>query len=420
MKVLLRILCFAAGLAAASTATAQEWTRFRGPNGTGLSDAGGIPVAWGDDDYLWRITLPGEGHASPVLWGNVIFTTCAEAETGERSLLAVDAGGGEILWRRPLGGAPYQLHQFSSFASGTPAVDAERVYIAFATPQSLVLSAVDHDGEEVWTKELGPYASMHGFGSSPMRYRDLVILANDQWNGSNPPGESFLVALDASTGEIRWSTPRKSREAAYSTPFVFTAADGSEQLVFSSGAEGLVGVDGATGDRLWGLEVFDKRSVSCPFTAAGLIFGTCGSGGGGNYVAAVAPPAPGSQVEAQLAYRVTSSAPYVPSSVVVDGLVFLVSDKGVATCLRPADGSVVWRERLAPGEFFSSPVCVGDRIYAISTTGEVVAFAASEQFEVLGRSELNDECHGTPAAVEGKMILRTKTQLMAVGEGIRQ
>ena len=402
-------------LAAPTASQSQEWTRFRGPNGTGLGAATDLPVAWTDDDLLWKTALPGEGHSSPVVWGDRVFATCANPETGDRRLLGVDARSGEIVWERRFGGEVYHTHQLNTFASGTPTVDAERVYIAFATPERLFLAALNHDGEDVWTRDLGPYASQHGFGSSPVIYEDLVVLANDQMAVEGAPSGSFLIALAAATGEPRWETPRRSGKAAYSTPFVFEAEDGSPQLIFSSEAEGLAGVDPATGTKLWNLTVYDKRTVSSPFTAAGLIFGTCGSGAGGNYVAAVAPPAPGSSVGPQEAYQLRQSAPYVPTGVVVAGRLFLVSDKGVATCVRPGDGSQVWRTRLPAGEYYASPVSVGDRIYAISTEGNVVVFAADDEYRLLGESPLGEECRSTPAVSGGRMILRTRTQLMAVG-----
>ncbi|MCA9258797.1 MAG: PQQ-binding-like beta-propeller repeat protein [Planctomycetales bacterium] len=409
------LLALLAGMASATYG--QEWPRFRGPNGTGVSTAAGIPVAWQEQDYLWKTRLPGEGHSSPVVWDDRIFTTCADPVTGDRKLLAVDAPSGEILWEEDFGGEVYPVHHLNTFASGSPAVDAERVYIAFATPERLFLAALSQEGEEVWTQDLGPYASQHGFGSSPIVYKDMVILANDQLEVEGLQNQSFLVALDAATGELRWKSPRASVTAAYSTPFVITASDGAPQLVFSSQAEGLVGVDPASGAKLWGLAVWDKRAVSSPFAAAGLVFGACGSGGGGNYIAAVAPPSPSSSLPPQVAYEMRNSAPYVPTGVAVDGRVYLVSDKGVATCIRAADGSQVWRTRLSNGEYYASPIVVQDRVYAISTEGVVTVFAAEDEYRLLGESTLGEECRSTPAVSGGRLILRTRTQLMAVGSG---
>ena len=183
-------------------ADAQEWTRFRGPNGTGISDATTIPATWTDDDYHWKIDLPGIGHASPVIWGNKIFLLSADPETVTRTVLCLDAADGHTIWSRSYPSSKHVKHQLNSFASATPAVDAERVYVAWSTPDEYTFVAFDHDGNEQWKLNLGPYISQHSCGTSPIVYEDLVILGNDQ------DGDSSLVAVERTTGSIRWRVPR--------------------------------------------------------------------------------------------------------------------------------------------------------------------------------------------------------------------
>src|SRR5436853_293455 len=173
----LRSFLFAAlSAVAVSMAAAQEWTRFRGPNGTGESKTSTVPSSWKPGDENWRIELPGIGHSSPVLWGDKIFILSADPKAATRYVLCIDAKDGKEVWRRDYPGVTHKLHVNSSYASVTPAVDGERVYVAWSDPDFTRLMALDHSGNEVWTLNLGSWMSQHGFGCSPMLYDDLVVL----------------------------------------------------------------------------------------------------------------------------------------------------------------------------------------------------------------------------------------------------
>lgn len=397
-----------AGLVVSLGATihAQEWTRFRGPNGSGLSDATTIPATWTDEDYRWKVDLPGVGHASPVIWGNKIFLLSADPETVTRIVLCLDAADGRTIWSRSYPSTKHVKHQFNSFASATPAVDEQQVYVAWSAPEEYTLAAFDHDGNERWKLNLGPYVSQHSCGTSPIVYEDLVILGNDQ------DGDSSLVAVERATGSIRWRVPRKKVVVAYSTPCVYAPEGEKPQLIFNSQAHGISSINPDDGQSNWELAVFDKRSVSSPLIAGGLIFGSCGSGAGGNYVVAIKPGAAG--VAPEVAYKVTKSAPYVPTPVATEDFIFLWSDQGVVTCCDIATGKPIWQERVG-GKYFGSPVCAGGRLYCMSADGEVAVVAASPVYEFFGKQPLGDPSHSTPAVSGGVMYLRTFTKLFALG-----
>jgi len=183
--------------------------------------------------------------------------------------------------------------------------------------------------------------------------------------------------------------------------------------IFKRGARRQRHRPGDRQDKL-GLAVFDKRTVSSPVLAGGLIMGTCGSGAGGNYVAAVRPPDGGDSATPELVYKIDKSAPYVPTPVAKGDLVFLWSDQGVATCIRAASGEVVWRERVG-GNFSGSPVIVSDHIYCISDDGEVVVLAAAPEYSLVSRQPLGEECRSVPAVAAGVMYLRTCSHLFSLG-----
>jgi outer membrane protein assembly factor BamB len=403
--------CFFVIVVILAQARAQEWTRFRGPNGAGISDAKTIPTQWTEKDINWKVELPGLGHSSPVLWGEKIFVTSCDDKSGTFYVLSYNAGDGSKRWQKEFPLTPFRKHNYNTLASATPAVDAERIYVSRVDREHNVLLAMDHDGRKVWEYDLGPFQAQHGSGVSPIVYEGKVVIPNEQ------DGQSYLLALDARTGELRWKTPRQSKQssAAYSTPCVYQPKGGKPELIFNSEVHGISAFAPDTGKVVWEFPAaFDKRSVSSPVLAGDLIIGSCGSGGGGNFVVAVRPGDAAKKPER--AYEVRKSAPYVPTSVCVGDWLYLWSDGGIVSRVRAATGEVQWQERAGEKlNFFSSPLCVNGRLFNISTSGEVVVIATSEKFEVLGRYPLNETTHSTPAISGGRMFIHTTGHLLSVG-----
>ncbi|MCD6052292.1 MAG: Pyrrolo-quinoline quinone [Verrucomicrobia bacterium] len=409
MKLNRLMLAGLAGVLLATSAQAQEWTRFRGPNGTGVSTAKTIPVQFTEKDYNWKVPLPGDGHSSPVIWGDKIFLTGSHEQQGGLMVHAVSVNDGRVLWQKDFPFPAFAKHKFNSYASCTPAVDAERVYVTWSTPEHNMLVAFSHKGDVVWQRDFGAYKSQHGSGVSPMVYEEMVILPNDQDENSS------LIAVDRRTGKTVWETKRNNSAAAYGTPCVYEPKGGKPQLIFNSQAHGITGVDPATGKTVWEYaKAFNKRSVSSPVIVSGLAIGSCGSGGGGNYVVAVKPGDDAKNQPATLVWEMKKSAHYVPTPVVVGDLLFGWSDAGIVTCMKGPTGEVLWQER-AGGNFFGSPIVVDGKIYAIATNGEVVVVKAADKFEVLGRSALGELTHTTPAVAGGKMYIRTLKHLISLG-----
>lgn len=184
-------------------------------------------------------------------------------------------------------------------------------------------------------------------------------------------------------------------------------------MIFTSHSQGVSAIDPDSGKVLWELaDLFDKRVVSSPILAAGLIVGACGSGGGANYLVAVRPGGP--VKKAEVAYTIRRSAPYVPTSVCVGERLFLWSDGGVVSCVQATSGEVKWQERVG-GNFFSSPLWVDGRLFCVSTKGEVVVLEASDRFQVLARNPLGEVTHSTPAVSGGRMYIHTTKSLISVG-----
>ena len=412
--IIIAILLIGSALCVASNA--QEWTRFRGPNGQGQSDAAAtIPVAWTQSNYNWKVDLPGVGHSSPVVWGDRVFVTSADPDTAVRHVLCLSTADGKTLWQRDFPGSKYHVHNQNNFAVSTPALDANHIYLAWASADEFTLQALTHDGQDVWQINLGPFVSQHGFGTSPIVVDDEVIITNDQ------EGESrFLIAVDAATGQDRWKIPRKyadnRQNASYATPCVLETPAGRE-LIVCSWAYGITSHNLKTGEVNWEAPVFKLRPVGSPVLADGLILANCGEGQegkGNNRVVAIKPGSKDGRAF-ELVYTIPkSSAPYVTTICIACDLAFLWGDGGIVTCIDVPTGKVHWRERVG-GIFYGSPVRVGDRIYCISLDGDVVVLAASSEYKQLARNSLGEGSQATPAIADGKMYLRTLSHLISIG-----
>ena len=418
-KIIVALFCLALGVLPrnARAADSAQWPRFRGPNGTGQSDAN-IPAKWTDADYNWTIKLPGGGNGSPAVWGDRIFLTCANDKTGEHMVVCVNAADGSIRWTRAYPSETYNHHQFNSYASSTPAVDEKHIFVCWSTPEEFTLLALDHDGRDLWQKDLGPFESQHGGGQSPIAYDGMVLVGDDQEGPA-----SFLFALNGDTGAEVWKVARKpSNKFAAATPCVFQPKDGPPQLIFMNKSQGFTAIDPKDGHTIWQVlpENYDARPVASPYSADGLLFGSCGDGPSGHCFAAVRPADDGKS--ARVAYAFRKASPYVPTSIVKNGLLFYVTDAGIMCCLHADTGEQVWRQRL-DGNFFGSFVCAGDKLFILSKEGDMYVFAAGDKFEQLARNPLKLEdaaaklppLSTTPAIANGHMYVRTYTHLVSVG-----
>ena len=387
---------------------ADNWPRFRGPNGSGLSDEQ-IPAVWTDANRLWKITLPGAGHGSAVVWKDRVFALCGNEETGARTALCVSAKDGATLWKKEIAGSPYHQHRSNSVATSTPAVDGERVYFAWGSPERLTVAAFAHDGTPAWEANLGPVKREHGFGCSPIVHGGTLILSNDQEK------DCALIALDAANGKTKWKLPREENHSNYATPCIYKPPGGTEQVIVPSWRLGITGVDLATGRQLWQNAVFGKkaeRAIASPLVAGGFVIANCGFVGRDKHVVVLRPgKSPGTMDEA---WRTEKSAPHIPSPIVVGERMYLWSDLGVIQCVKLATGDIVWSERVA-GEFFASPVAAGGKLFCVDKTGVVVVVAAADKFELLARNPLGEGTQSTPAIAGGRMFIRTAEHLHCIG-----
>ncbi len=390
------------------TLFAQEWSRFRGPNGCGIGEMENPPVKWTENDFLWRRELPGKGHSSPVVWGTKLFVTSAEGKGEKRMLHCLDAENGKIRWTVDFESDPHKRHRFNSYASSTPALDAERVYVCWTQPSSILVVALDHDGTEVWRRDLGRFKGGHGFAVSPIVHGGRLFLGNDQ------DGESSLLALDAANGKVLWEIDRRSRRTTYSSPCVYSG-NGKGEMIFANWVHGITAIDPATGAVNWEISPFDQdskqRAIASPVIAGKKVIATCGFVTGKKRLVVLEPGSHGKMKEQ---FRIDRSVAHVPTVLVIGARLYMWSDAGIVTCVNLDTGEEIWRERVEGGKYFASPVAIGDKIYNVSAKGDVVVIAASDEFRILGENDLGAESHATPAIANGTLYFRPVSEVFAL------
>ncbi|QDT69593.1 outer membrane biogenesis protein BamB [Planctomycetes bacterium MalM25] len=394
---------------------ADDWPGWRGPMRNGETASPPPPSSWSEtENVVWKVPVPGRGHASPVVVGDLIFLSTAEESEERQLVVAYDRATGEELWRTTLheGGFPAarDVHQKATDANGTVVCDGERVYIAHLNSDSIIASAVDLEGEIVWQKELGAFSSKFGYAPSPALHGPYVIFAADNWGGG------YLAAVGRETGDIAWRKKR-SMSSTYSSPVVARVA-GSDQLLIS-GDDQIVSYDPATGEENWSCRGTSEATCGTMVWSDNLVFASGGH--------------PGRQT---LAVRADGSGEvlwsnrtkiYEPSLLVVGNELYGTSDKGIIYCWDCLTGEERWKQRVG-GSFSASPILCDDRIYAQKASGEMLVFrATAEKYDEVASNRLGEETLASPALCGGRLYLRVASwegdnrqeHLYCLGSGVQ-
>jgi outer membrane protein assembly factor BamB len=381
------------GAATVTPDPAADWPGWRGPTHDGLAAPGQTPpVDWSEtNNILWKTRLLGAGHGSPTVVGNHIYLAIAEKAKPSQSVLCLDRETGKVVWKTEVhGGQPDPGHQSnSSAASSTVACDGQQLFINFLNNGAVHTSALDLNGKLLWQTKVCDFITHQGFGSSPVLYESLVLVSADHRGGG------VLASLDRASGRIVWSVPRP-KIPNYTSPAV-VQANGRPQMVIA-GCKLITSLDPATGKKLWEI---DGSTEECVTTMASDGVRVFASGGyPRNHTVSVMADGSG-----KIAWQ-NNARFYVPSPIVKEGHVYGILDAGLAVCWKSDTGQELWKERLG-GDFFSSPVMVGDRIYASNVRGKTFVFEASPtRFKILAENQLGDEAYATPAICGSRIYLR--------------
>jgi outer membrane protein assembly factor BamB len=399
--------CFATQASAADTGAA--WSRFRGPEGTGISTEKNVPVEFGASDVVWQSDLPVIGHSSPVVWGERIFLTGAsqKGDSVERHVVCLARDSGKVLWNQVATvGAGEKLHKMNSWATPSCATDGERVVAFFGAGG---LHCFDNSGKRVWSRDLGSFPGGWGVGASPIFVDDMVI------QNCDAEGESFLVAVNKQTGKDIWRTPRESKpRGGWSTPIVINV-DGHRELVLN-GEFGVDAYDPENGKPLWHCKGFNGRGTPAPVSGHGLVYVVNGKSGD---VYAVVPGGSGDVTGSRMRWHTERSGRDIPSPVLVDDCVVAISMAGIVTGYDAHTGDELWKERLG-GNFSGSPVAVGGLAYALAENGDVLVIRPGKKYELVARNAIaasDEEMFRSSIAIsDSQLLIRSDKRLYCVGQ----
>jgi len=449
-----------------------DWTRFRGPNGSGVSAATNVPTEFGQANKLaWRLPLP-PGHSSPILFGDRIYLTAFRGN--DLVTIAIDRTAGKILWEKTAPSVtPKIIDKRNNPASPSPAVDANGIYVFFP---DYGLIAYDTAGKERWKMPLGPFNNIYGMGASPVIVGDTVVLSCDQSVGS------FLLAVDAKTGRERWRTTRPEAKSGHATPIVWRAPNGRDQILVA-GSFLLTAYDPANGRKLWWVRGLSWEIKSTPviggdtlyingygspegdpgrkvvvppadevwktadqnadgvlvktefpkYTAA-FWFDACDLNANGtlskdeweyyraaldseNGMLAIKLGGTGDMTATAIRWKYQRSVPQLPSPVLYKDVLYMVNDGGIVTSLNPATGEVIKQGRLtgALGNYFASPIAADGHLFFTSQLGAIAVLPPSGDLTPLVVNDLKEDCYATPAFADGRIYVRTVEALYAFG-----
>jgi outer membrane protein assembly factor BamB len=427
------------------SAPTGSWPSFRGAGASGVADGQRMPDAWNPktgENILWQTRIPGLGHSSPVVWGNRVFVTSAVSSRGQATfkpglygdgdasddrsphrwmVFALDARTGAIEWERvAFEGPPVDTrHIKSTYASATPATDGRSVVVSFG---SQGIYAYDVNGAFRWKVDLGHVkvgaydipSFEWGPASSPILFEDLVILQVDTHL------DSFLLALDVTTGAVRWKTERDELPS-WGTPTV-AQADGGPELV-TNGSKHVRGYDPRTGKELWRLGGSSKITAPTPVFSDGVFVVASGraperpifvvkSGARGDLTLKA-----GETSNAMIAWSRSGRGSYMPTPLVYNGILYVLANNGVFDAYDLKTGTEIYRQRLphVGSGYSASPVAADGKIYLSSEDGEMLVVAAGREFKHLGTNSMGELLMATPALSNGVMFVRATDHLFAIG-----
>ena len=415
-------------------AFAEDWPGWRGPRRDGTA-VGEYPTKWTDTENVkWKRPIPGTGHSSPVVVdGKVFLTTCLDTATPKkRMLLCLDRKTGGQLWARECFSAPLEpKHNLNSYASGTPVADGERIYVTFHDEPALRVLCFDFAGKKVWDTSPGEFHSVHGFCSSPLLYKDLLIVNGDQ--DPKKEGKAYIVAFDKLTGKEKWRIDRPNRLRSYCPPLLIEV-DGEPQMVVT-GSKSVCAYHPETGAAIWSVKGPTEQFVASPvfqmvdgrFPAiSGLPCGALAAmtwkqptvfltaGFPERWVMAIDPRGNGDVTKSHILWSKKNEGGYVPSPVVHKDKGYVIADEGIFTVWDLVTGRMLAKERLA-GHQTGSAAVAGEFVYVTNDDGITRVLKTGNVLNIEAENRLKEKCFSSPAFSDGDIFLRGEKHLFCIG-----
>jgi outer membrane protein assembly factor BamB len=407
------LLAFVSPLLLTLPLLADDWPQFRGPNGTGVSKAKGLPTEWGEKtNVVWKTAIHDKGWSSPVVFGKQVWLTTARDDGKAQWAVCVDRGKGKVIHDIKVFDTPKVPYTFmkdyNSHASPSPAIEKGRVYVHFGSAGTACLDTAT--GKKLWERRDLKCDHFRAPGSSPVLYKDLVILTFDGFD------KQYLVALYKKDGKTAWEKERTldypdndngDLKKAYSTPSLFEVG-GKAQLV-SPAAAGAVAYDPQTGKELWKVTHTGMNAATPPVMAAGKVFVTTGHTG---LLLAIRPTGSGDVTKTHVDLNLKKGSSR-PAPLALGELIFLVSDQGLASAIEAKTGKQVWKRQIT-GNYYSSPVCADGHLYAFDREGKGQVLTADREGKLVTTNRLDAGACATPAIAGKALYVRTYTHLYRI------
>ena len=393
---------------------AENWTRFRGPNGQGISSEVNLPVTWSaEDNVAWKTSIAGKGWSSPIVYDEHVFLTATTDEGVSCQVICVNRKDGSVAWQTEVHRQkPGTKRRQNSYATPTPVTDGTRVYAVFYDG---TVVAVDFSGNLVWKNSEVKFFSLHGLGASPVLAHGQLIMPFDGSSREEtrigfkvPWRHAVVLSLDAASGAVRWKGKRGESRVGHVTPIL---VDGGAQLV-SAGGDRVQGFDARTGKRIWSIYSRGEGVTPSPVVADGLIITS--SGFEAPTLRAIRLGGKGDVTKTHIAWEQKKGVPALASPLYVTPHVYTITRDNILHCIEASTGQVVWVHRLT-GVHSASPVLADGKIYILSEDGVTLVLRPGPRYDEIARNKIDDRCLASMAVSQGHFYIRSSKRLYSIG-----
>lgn len=409
----LTALGMALSLSLCGVSTAENWARFRGPNGQGISSESDLPVTWSaKDNVSWAADIPGKGWSSPIVYKDHIFLTTAMEEGVSCRIVCVNRKDGSIAWNQEVHRQkPGAMRRQNSYATPTPVTDGERVYAVFYDG---TVVAVDFSGKTVWKSQEVKFFSLHGLGASPVLAGGQLIMPYDGSSRKEnrlgwkiPWKDAVILSLDAKSGAVRWKGARGESRVGHVTPILL----GDGEKFVSAGGDRVQAHDVKTGERIWSIYSQGEGVTPSPVVGDGLVYTS--SGFEAPTIRAIRVGGKGDVTKTHIAWEQKKGVPALASLLYIKPYLYTITRDNILHCLKADSGDIVWNKRLE-GVHSASPVFADGRIYILSEDGVTLVLKPGAEYEEVARNELGETCLASMAVSNGQFFIRSAEHLFCI------
>ena len=414
MKSILEIsLCTLFCLTVCDLVQAENWMRFRGPTGQGLSNETNLPVTWSATESVkWKTSLQGKGWSSPIVYEDLIFLTASTEEGVSCQVFCLNRKDGSVNWTTEVHRQkPGPMRKQNSYATPTPVTDGKHVYSVFYDG---TIIAVDFSGKIVWKNSEIDFFSLHGLGASPIVANGQVIMPFDgssreetQIGWKVPWEKAVVLSVDAEDGTVRWKGQRGKSRVGHVTPIL---VDNNSQVI-SAGGDRVQGFDLDTGNRIWSIYSQGEGVTPSPVVGNGLLYTS--SGFEAPTLRAIRLGGKGDVTSTHIAWEQKSGVAALSSLLYIEPHLYSISRDNILHCLEAASGEIVWRQRL-DGTYSASPVYADGRIYLLSAEGETLVLRPGAKYEEIATNDLGETCYASMAVSQGNFFIRSAQHLYCI------